>query len=261
MNDYNNLYSTPTNTPSENTNDVADEFEGNIAPVLKEDDEVINLGEDFDFDGFQVVRREFFAHTREPSCTFNNCKFYVNSACLSKFPTSDFAQVLINRENKILALRPCPEGARDSFQWCTLSKGKRKPKAITCRLFFAKVVSMMEWDPNHRYKMLGKIIHSNNEYLLAFDLSSCETYQRTFIDGEKPKTSRTPVYPADWQNQFGLPYNEHKQSMKINIVDGYAVYSIKETSKPNKATEETNNGVPEATILALGNGNSGGEAL
>ena len=240
---------------------MADEFVENIAPVLKEDDEVINLGEDFDFDGFQVVRREFFAHTREPSCTFNNCKFYVNSACLSKFPTSDFAQVLINRENKILALRPCPEGARDSFQWCTLSKGKRKPKAITCRLFFAKVVSMMEWDPNHRYKMLGKIIHSNNEYLLAFDLSSCETYQRTFIEGEKPKTSRTPVYPADWQNQFGLPYNEHKQSMKINIVDGYAVYSIKETSKPNKAAEETNNGVPEATILALGNGNSGGEAL
>ena len=60
MNDYNNLYSTPTNTPSENTNDVADEFVENIAPVLKEDDEVINLGEDFDFDGFQVVRREFF---------------------------------------------------------------------------------------------------------------------------------------------------------------------------------------------------------
>ena len=80
-------------------------------PMLAEDDEILDLGEDFDFDGFQVVRREFFAHMREPSCTFNNCKFYVNAACLSKFPNFDYAQVLINRQKKILALRPCEEGS------------------------------------------------------------------------------------------------------------------------------------------------------
>ena len=71
-------------------------------PVLSEGDELVDLGEDFDFDGFQVVRREFFAHLREPSCTFNNLKFSVNSACLAKFPNSDYAQVLVNRQKKIL---------------------------------------------------------------------------------------------------------------------------------------------------------------
>ena len=40
--------------------------------VLGKHDELFELGEDFDFDGFQVVRREFFAHLREPSVTFNN---------------------------------------------------------------------------------------------------------------------------------------------------------------------------------------------
>jgi hypothetical protein len=34
--------------------------------------DVIELSDDFDFDGYQVVRREFFAHTFEPSITFNN---------------------------------------------------------------------------------------------------------------------------------------------------------------------------------------------
>ena len=38
-------------------------------------DEVLELGDTFNLDGFQVVRREFFAHLREPSATFNNCKF------------------------------------------------------------------------------------------------------------------------------------------------------------------------------------------
>ena len=199
-------------------------------PVLNENDEIIELGEDFDFNGFQVVRREFFAHMQEPSVTFNNCKFYVNTACLKKFTEYDYAQVLINRQNKILALRPCLESARDSFQWSYISKGKRKPKPITCRLFFAKIVSMMEWNPNYRYKLLGKIIHSNAEYMLAFDLTATEIYQRTLTDDGKQKTSRTPLFPTEWQNQFGLPFNEHKQSMQIDIVDGYAVYSIKDTS-------------------------------
>ena len=36
--------------------------------------DVIELSDDFDFDGYQVVRREFFAHTFEPSITFNNYK-------------------------------------------------------------------------------------------------------------------------------------------------------------------------------------------
>lgn len=206
--------------------------------VLGKHDELFELGEDFDFDGFQVVRREFFAHLREPSVTFNNCKFQVNTACLAKFPTSDYAQVLINRQKKILALRPCPEGARDSFQWCsTTNKGKRKPKPITCKLFFAKVVTMMEWNPDYRYKLLGKLIHANDEYLLAFDLTATEVYQRTFAEGQKPRTSRTPVFPAEWQDQFGLSYNEHRQSMQINIFDGYAIIAVKENEKEGDATE------------------------
>ncbi len=91
------------------------------APVLSKNDELLEMGESFDFDGFQVVRREFFAHLNEPSVSFNNYKFYVNTACLSKFPETDHVQVLVNRKTKILALRPCQEGERDSFLWCNNS--------------------------------------------------------------------------------------------------------------------------------------------
>ena len=58
-------------------------------PILQEGDEVIELGEEFDFEGFQVVRREFFAHLREPSCNFNNCKFSVTPAALQRVPNSE----------------------------------------------------------------------------------------------------------------------------------------------------------------------------
>ena len=96
-------------------------------PIIKESssgldsDEIIELGEDFDFNDYQVVRREFFAHISEPSITFNNCKFSVNTACLNKFPDYDYAQVLINRNKKMLVIRPCAESAKDSFSWCSIN--------------------------------------------------------------------------------------------------------------------------------------------
>ena len=208
-----------------------------LQPVLGKGDEVLDLDESFDFEGFQVVRREFFAHQSEPSVTFNNCKFYVNSACLTKFPTVQYVQVLVNRDSKILALRPCQEQERDSFLWCGVSKGKRKPKQITCKLFYAKIVSMMDWNPNYRYKMLGKLIHANGEYLIAFDLTATEVYQREIVEGKKPKNAKTPVFPAEWQNQFGMPFMEHRKSMQISTFDGYAIYAIKEKANVSTTVE------------------------
>jgi len=211
----------------------------NDAPVLGKNDELLEMGASFDFDGFQVVRREFFAHLNEPSISFNNYKFYVNTACLTKFPETEYVQVLVNRNTKILALRPCGEGERDSFLWCNNSKGKRKPKQTTCRLFFAKIVSLMNWNPDHRYKLTGKLVQANGEYLIAFDLTATEVYQRTFVEGAKPKTSRTPVFPSEWQEQFGLPFKEHRQSMQINIFEGYAIYAIKENFEITEKEHQT----------------------
>ena len=209
------------------------------APVLGKNDELLEMGASFDFDGFQVVRREFFAHLNEPSISFNNYKLYVNTACLTKFPDTEYVQVLVNRNTKILALRPCGEGERDSFLWCNNSKGKRKPKQTTCRLFFAKIVSLMNWNPDHRYKLTGKLVQANGEYLIAFDLTATEVYQRTFVEGAKPKTSRTPVFPSEWQEQFGLPFKEHRQSMQINIFEGYAIYAIKENFETTEKEHQT----------------------
>ena len=140
-----------------------------------------------------------------------------------------------------LAVRPCHEGDKDAFAWCNTRNGKRKPRQITGRLFFAKIVSMMGWNPNYRYKLLGKIIHRGGEYLILFDLKATETYQRITKEGEKPKTSRTPVFPAEWQNQFGLPVDEHRKQLQINIFDGYSVFSVQDPAKAaaNPAGENT----------------------
>lgn len=202
-------------------------------------DEVLETEREFNYDGYQVVRREFFAHINEPSVTFNNYKFYVNTACLNRFPQVDHVQVLVNQESKILAIRPCQAEDRDACAWCTIGSGRRKPKQITCKIFFAKVFSLMGWNLDYRYKLLGRVIHAKDEWLIAFDLTATEVYQRVLKDGEKPKSSRTPVFPEGWKTQFGLPFREHQKSMQVDIFEGYAVYGLRDcTAAPvNPVTE------------------------
>lgn len=205
--------------------------ENEQAPKIAEDKVItpnIDAIEDinFSYDGYQVVRGEYFAHLYEPSITFNRCKVSLNTACLKRLPDIDYVQILVNSEENKLAVRPCSEDEKDSFLWCTQ---KRKPKQITCRVFFAKIVHLMNWNPDYRYKLLGKLIKSGNEYLFIFDLNSTEIYQRIEKEGEKPKTSRNPIFPEQWQNQFGLPVEEHRKQLQVNIFNGYTVFGIKDS--------------------------------
>ena len=60
--------------------------------------------------------------------------------------------------------------------------------------------------------------------------------------------SHTPTYPAEWQNQFGVPVEEHQRNLQVNIFDGYAVFNIQEnkqkpkTDQPPIESEESNYG-------------------
>lgn len=194
------------------------------------DIEILDV-DDFSFDGYQVVRGEFFAHVYEPSITFCNYKVGVNTACIKKLPEFDYVQILVNPTDKKLAVRPCSEDEKDSFRWCSGS-AKRNPKQITCRMFFAKVISLMNWDPNLRYKLLGKLIRSGGELLFVFDLNNAETFDRTIKENGKVSTSRQPIFPKEWQTQFGLPVSEHKKTMQINFFDDLAVFGLQEDLKP-----------------------------
>ena len=193
--------------------------------------------EPFSYDGYQVVRGEFFAHTFEPSITFNDSKVYVNMACLNRMPAVEYIQILVNQQTKKLVVRPCREDEKDSFRWCS-NTGRRRPRQIACRIFYAKLAEMMQWNPAYRYKLLGKLITANEEQLYIFDLTATEVYQRILQVEGKVRNSRTPVFPVKWQNQFGLPVEEHRRQLQINIFDGYTIFGIKDTHSQKRGVHE-----------------------
>lgn len=223
--------------------------------------EDIEQDDSLDLRKFQVARREDFYHIREPSLTFNNYKIGLNAACINRLPDVEYVQILVDREGKKIVIRPCTEFETHTFKWYTFSKGKKVPRHVTGKIFFMKICSLMHWNPDYRYKILGNLIYSNGQYLYVFDLNSPEMYQRIFKEGEKPKTSRTPIFPAEWKDQFGLPYEEHRKSLQVDIFGDYAIYGIKDNTAtpvspvpaqdvPMQAsnTSETNHATGGATL-------------
>lgn len=213
-------------------------------------DEDIEIDDDFSFDGYQVVRGEFFSHIFEPSLTFNNYKVQVNTACIKKLPEFDYVQIMVNPDEKKLAVRPCTEDEKDSFRWCSAT-AKRSPKQITCRMFFAKVFTLMGWQIDYKYKLLGKLKKANGQYLFVFDLNAPEIYKRTVKDDGKATISRSPVFLEEWKNDFGIPVSEHKSAMQIGIFNGQAVFGLqKDTvkSKVSTSTESEENTNEQTTI-------------
>ena len=211
-----------------------------VDSVVQDDDIIID--DAFSYEGYEVVRGEFFAHIFEPSFVLSNYKVSVNTACIKKLPEIDYIQILVNPKQKKLAVLPCQEEEKDSFKWCTGGK-KRGPRQITCRVFYAKVMDLMGWDPTYRYKLLGKLIQSGERLLFIFDLTTPEIYARTINKDGKSKISRKPAYLDEWKNQFGVPVAEHQNRIQVSIFNEYAVFGVKEadTSRVKSKMEDQGN--------------------
>jgi hypothetical protein len=78
--------------------------------------EVFQEDTDFSFEGYQVVRREFFAHTFEPALTIRGNSIFFNTACIRKSEDVVYVQLLINQEQKKIVIRPCGEDDNTSCQ-------------------------------------------------------------------------------------------------------------------------------------------------
>ncbi len=193
--------------------------------------------EEFNYDGYQVVRGEFFAHIYEPTFIFHRNKVFVNSACLRKLPEVNYIQILVNPEKKQLAVLPCDESDKDSFKWCT-DINKKVPRQISCPIFSGKVRTLMGWTAEFKYKLLGKMIDTGSQLLFVYDLTTPEIFVPKDEDGKK--MSRNASYPAEWQNQFGVPVSEHQNRLQVSVFNGHAVFSIEE-GNGNKEDANGNN--------------------
>ena len=195
----------------------------------------------FSFDGYQVVRREFFSHRFDPTLTIKGNSITFNNACISRLEEVVYVQVLVNPITEKLVIRPCEEGARDAIRWCIAKDDKRKSREISCSIFTAKLYEMMGWEALYRYKLQGTRINYNGEQLYVFDLTSTEMYIPAVKDPDDPaaraRRGKT-VYRADWRDSFGDSVQDHDASVQINLNDGYDCADVDARPEPRQMPME-----------------------
>ena len=221
------------------------------------DQKAIELAEDFSYEGYQVVRRELFAHLREPAVVIRRDSVTFNTACIAGLEDAVYIQILVNQDNKRMVVRKCEENDKDALRWCVAKPDKRKSRKMTNRIFSAMMYEMMGWNLDCRYKILGHKITFEDETIYVFDLmeteifldikgkrakkdtesqfttekaNSVEETASNFIDNERSveeikRKNRIPFYPKEWKDSFGLPVEEHRKALEINMLDGYAEFT------------------------------------
>lgn len=221
------------------------------------DQKAIELAEDFSYDGYQVVRRELFAHLREPAVVIRRDSVTFNTACIAGLEDAVYIQILVNQDNKRMVVRKCEENDKDALRWCVAKPDKRKSRKMTNKIFSAMMYEMMGWNLDCRYKILGHKITFEDETIYVFDLMETEIFldikgKRAKKDTESQFTTdkannieetasnstdnersveeikrknRIPFYPKEWKDSFGLPVEEHRKALEINMLDGYAEFT------------------------------------
>ena len=221
------------------------------------DQKAIELAEDFSYDGYQVVRRELFAHLREPAVVIRRDSVTFNTACIAGLEDAVYIQILVNQDSKRMVVRKCEENDKDALRWCVAKPDKRKSRKMTNKIFSAMMYEMMGWNLDCRYKILGHKITFEDETIYVFDLMETEIFldikgKRAKKDTESQFTTekansieetasnstdnersveeikrknRIPFYPKEWEDSFGLPVEEHRKALEINMLDGYAEFT------------------------------------
>lgn len=221
------------------------------------DQKALELAQDFSYDGYQVVRRELFAHLREPAVVIRRDSVTFNTACIAGLEDAVYIQILVNQDNKRMVVRKCEENDKDALRWCIEKPDKRKSRKMSNKLFSAMMYDMMGWNTDCRYKILGHKITHEDETMYIFDLLETEIFMDTkrkkkanpdslekkeeLVTAETDQTpeqnqeeiaakvarklNRTPFYPKDWKDSFGLSVEEHKKALETNLTDGYIEFS------------------------------------
>jgi len=62
------------------------------------EDKTAEIEGSFSYDGYQIVRREMFAHLREPAVVIRKESITFNTACINGLEDAVYIQILINHD-------------------------------------------------------------------------------------------------------------------------------------------------------------------
>jgi len=184
---------------------------------------------DFDLRGFEVARSEFFDAQNRPYLSFSEKLMKFSVACARKFDTRNTVELLINPVERKFAVRPTDKSNKNSVVFSHISGGKVTPKCISTAAFRSTIYSLMGWNQDYKYRILGTLYEQGSELAYIFNADDSEVFFRSnalpvkdIVDSGAENVSIQPFLPSgkriraipkEWAETFGKPFYAHEMSL------------------------------------------------
>lgn len=193
----------------------------------------------FSYERFRVIRKELFAHLRDPAVTFRPDGITFNASCIAKLEDVVYIKLLVDNESKHIAIKQCDENDKNAIRWCIAKQdGTRKSRFIRGKDFTRMIYGMMGWEDSKRYKVMGFLLDIENEAVFLFDLTMTEKFE-----AKKTKRKKT-VKEATQDGATGQEENINYQPMSTEYETATSMpssgpeFSHKITSTIGETVEE-----------------------
>lgn len=144
------------------------------------EERALEYQKNFSYENFRVIRKELFAHLRDPSLTIRTDGVTFNTACISKLEGVVYIKILLDDKAKQLAIKQCDPDEKNALRWCVQKEdGSRKSRKMKGDDFAGMIYDLMGWDRTRRYKIIGFKIEVKGEPLFVFDLNMTESFDTT----------------------------------------------------------------------------------
>ena len=194
------------------------------------EERAMELEQEFSFDGYQVVRRELFAHQRDPAVVIRRDSIAFNMACIRGLEDTVYILVLINPDTRRMVIKKCAEDDKNALRWCVSRPEKRVSRKVSSKQFSAMLYKLLDWDEDCRYKILGYRISVDGEPVYIFDLLEPEVfYDRRKQAKESPTAPMTEpsegkaehtaegAVTEDTLSGFGVSLEDNQQALQVSL--------------------------------------------
>lgn len=182
---------------------------------------------DFDFRGFEIARSEFFDSAHRPTVMLSNRTIKFSMECVRKFGANNYVELLIHPTEKKLAVRPTQKTNRHGLTISKRDGPKFQPKQLSTSAFGNTLFSLMGWNTECKYRILGSLYEKDDEIAYIFDATDSEVFLSSYVlpkqtTEDDAKVSIQPLtasgkhiraIPEKWTTSFGKPFYAHEQTL------------------------------------------------
>lgn len=205
---------------------------------------------DFDLRKFEVARSQFFDIVHKTCVTFSVENIQFSTECVRKFDKALYVEMLVNPNENLFAVRPCPEKARNAVQWSKVDNGVYYSRNISCAAYIRTLYELFGWNLEYKYRVRGIRRQKNNEILMLFDMNETEIFisqneiiseQKTLQNEQFPKDLKPftngpkkdiMAFPSTWADNFGNNYYRQAQARELALLKEENEWKSKEEGKP-----------------------------